>query len=149
MTPYVGDDTHPSTFFDFSPDKTLGSNYQILKDFSGIVQCDAASGFDNFFRDGSKTEASCNSHSRRKSSEVEDIEKVSEILKGHLDRVEKLLAEVITRGQKSGDFRADVSAHDLAEALFVYIFGMLAQSREIANQARTRRLSSFAPMMLC
>ncbi len=77
MTPYVGDDTHPLTFFDFSPDKTFASNYQILKDFSGVVQCDAATGFDILFRDGSKTEAGCNSHGRRKSSEVEDLEVVT------------------------------------------------------------------------
>lgn len=75
-------------------------------------------------------------------------EKASEILKRHLVRVEKLLAKLITSGQKSGDFRADISAEHLAEALFVYIFGMLAQSRGVANQARTKRLSTFALAML-
>ncbi|MBP9089669.1 TetR/AcrR family transcriptional regulator [bacterium] len=75
-------------------------------------------------------------------------EKASEILKRHLVRVEKLLAKLIMSGQKSGDFRADISAEHLAEALFVYIFGMLAQSRGIANQARTKRLSTFALAML-
>ena len=71
-------------------------------------------------------------------------EKASEILKRHLVRVEKLLAKLIGSGQRSGDFRSDISAEHLAEAVFVYIFGMLAQSRGIANQARTKRLSSFA-----
>lgn len=75
-------------------------------------------------------------------------EKASEILKKHLVRVEKLLAKAITSGQLSGDFRDDISAEHLAEALFVYIFGMLAQSRGIANQARTKRLSTFALAML-
>ncbi|MBX9940637.1 MAG: TetR/AcrR family transcriptional regulator [Candidatus Obscuribacterales bacterium] len=75
-------------------------------------------------------------------------EKAGEILKMHLVRVEKLLAKLIVRGQKSGVFRADLSAEHLAEALFVYIFGMLAQSRGIANQARARRLSTFAQAML-
>ncbi len=75
-------------------------------------------------------------------------EKASEILKRHLMRVEKLLAKLITCGQQSGDFRSDISAEHLAEALFVYIFGMLAQSRGIANQARTKRLSSFALAIL-
>jgi len=70
--------------------------------------------------------------------------KASEILKHHLVRVEKLLAKLISKGQQSGDFRSDNSADHLAEALFVYIFGMLAQSRGIANQARTKRLSNFA-----
>jgi len=75
-------------------------------------------------------------------------EKASEILRRHLVRVEKLLAKLIMSGQQSGDFRADISAEHLAEALFVYIFGMLAQSRGIANQARTKRLSTFALAML-
>lgn len=75
-------------------------------------------------------------------------EKASEMLKHHLVRVEKLLAKLITCGQQSGDFRSDISAEHLAEALFVYLFGMLAQSRGIANQARTKRLSSFALAIL-
>lgn len=75
-------------------------------------------------------------------------EQASEILKRHLVRVEKLLAKLITSGQQSGDFRSDISAEHLAEALFVYIFGMLAQSRGIANQARTKRLSTFALAIL-
>jgi TetR/AcrR family transcriptional regulator, transcriptional repressor for nem operon len=75
-------------------------------------------------------------------------EKAAELLKRHLTRVEKLLAEVISRGQQSGDFRSDISAEHLAEGLFVFIFGMLAQSRGIANQARTKRLSSFALAIL-
>jgi TetR/AcrR family transcriptional repressor of nem operon len=75
-------------------------------------------------------------------------EKASEILKRHLARVEKLLAKLIATGQQSGDFRSDISAEHLAESVFVYIFGMLAQSRGIANQARTKRLSSFALAMV-
>ncbi len=75
-------------------------------------------------------------------------EEASAILKRHLVRVEKLLSKLISSGQQSGDFRSDISAEHLAEALFVYIFGMLAQSRGIANQSRTKRLSSFALTLL-
>jgi len=75
-------------------------------------------------------------------------ERASEILKRHLVRVEKLFTGLISRGQQSDDFRSDISAEHLAEALFVYIFGMLAQSRGIANQARSKRLSTFALSML-
>ncbi len=74
--------------------------------------------------------------------------KAGEILKKHLIRVEKLLAKLINHGQESGDFRVDMSAEHLAESLFVYLFGMLAQSRGITNQARARRLSTFALAML-
>jgi len=75
-------------------------------------------------------------------------EQASDILKRHLIRVERLLAKLIVSGQQSGAFRSDLSAEHLAEALFAYIFGMLAQSRGTANQARTKRLSSFALAML-
>lgn len=75
-------------------------------------------------------------------------EKAIEILKRHLVRVEKLLAKLIRTGQQSGDFRSDISPEHLAEILFVYIFGMLAQSRGIANQSRTKRLSNFALTIL-
>ncbi|CAN5525160.1 TetR/AcrR family transcriptional regulator [soil metagenome] len=75
-------------------------------------------------------------------------EKASEILKRHLVRVEKLIAKIVKNGQVSGQFRSDVSAEHLAEALFVYIFGMLAQSRAIANPSRTKRLTNFAMTIL-
>jgi TetR/AcrR family transcriptional regulator, transcriptional repressor for nem operon len=74
--------------------------------------------------------------------------KASEVLKKHLIRVEKLLSKLIANGQLSGVFRSDLSSEHLAEALFVYIFGMLAQSRGIVNQARTKRLCAFALTML-
>ncbi|NJL70450.1 MAG: IS66 family transposase [Candidatus Competibacteraceae bacterium] len=66
ITPYVGDSKHPLTFFDFSPDKSFARNILILKDYKGFVQCDAASGFDALFRDGTKVEVGCNSHNRRR-----------------------------------------------------------------------------------
>jgi transposase len=66
MTPYVGDIEHPYTIFDFSPTKSFARNIQMLQDFSGFVQCDAAGGFDELFRDGTKTEVGCNTHARRR-----------------------------------------------------------------------------------
>ncbi len=75
-------------------------------------------------------------------------EQASQILKRHLVRVEKLLATLIKSGQDRGVYRRDVSAEHLAEALFVYIFGMLAQSRGIASPSRTKRLTSFAMTFL-
>ncbi len=75
-------------------------------------------------------------------------EQASQILKRHLVRVEKLLATLIKSGQERGVYRLDVSAEYLSEALFVYIFGMLAQSRGIASPSRTKRLTSFAMRFL-
>lgn len=71
ITPYVGDNEHPFTIFDFSPTKSFARNIEMLKDFSGCVQCDAANGFDEIFRDGTRTEVGCNTHSRRKYYEAQ------------------------------------------------------------------------------
>ncbi|MCA9818514.1 MAG: IS66 family transposase [Cyanobacteria bacterium HKST-UBA01] len=71
ITAYIGDPDHKSTVFDFSEDLSFGRNLEFLKDFKGIVQADAAGGFDALFRDGSKIEAGCHAHSRRKYFEAE------------------------------------------------------------------------------
>jgi len=71
ITPYVGDEQHPFTIFDFSPTKSFARNIQMLQDFQGFVQCDAANGFDEIFRDGTKTEVGCNTHSRRRFFEAQ------------------------------------------------------------------------------
>lgn len=71
MTTYIGDSAHPVNMFDFSPDMTFDKNLAFLKDFTGIVQADAAGGFDALFEDGQKIEAGCSAHSRRKYFEAE------------------------------------------------------------------------------
>ena len=66
ITAYVGDETTRVTMFDFSPDLSFDKNSEFLEPFCGTVQADAAGGFDALFRDGTKTEAGCSAHSRRK-----------------------------------------------------------------------------------
>jgi transposase len=67
ITSYVGDKCHPLNFFDFSPNLSFDRNKEILRDFKGSVQADAAGGFDELFEEGSgKTEVGCSAHSRRK-----------------------------------------------------------------------------------
>jgi hypothetical protein len=66
ITTYIGDERNPVTMFDFSPDLSFNKNSEFLRDFCGIVQADAAGGFDALFQDGTKTEAGCSAHSRRK-----------------------------------------------------------------------------------
>jgi transposase len=72
MTVYRGDAKHPVIFFDFSPDLSFKQNQEMLRDFSGFVQADAAAGFDALFVDGTKTEVGCSAHSRRKFFELCD-----------------------------------------------------------------------------
>jgi transposase len=66
MTPYRGDKNNPYVVFDFSPNQRFTRNYQMLENFKGFVQCDAAPGFDVIFEDGQRVEVGCNAHSRRK-----------------------------------------------------------------------------------
>ena len=74
ITTYIGDSAHPVNMFDFSPDLSFEKNLAFLADFAGIVQADAAGGFDALYLDGRRTEAGCNAHSRRKYFEAEFTE---------------------------------------------------------------------------
>jgi transposase len=94
LTGYRGDSKHKVVVFDFSPDLTFARNRQFLRDFSGIVQADAAGGFDALFKeDSTKTEAGCHAHARRriydaKESSPKIAERMLDIY-SHLFQVEK------------------------------------------------------------
>jgi len=66
ITTYIGNSEHNNTVFDYSPNLSFDRNLEFLKDYSGIVQADAAGGFDALFADGRRTEAGCSAHSRRR-----------------------------------------------------------------------------------
>jgi transposase len=74
ITTYIGDSQHNVTMFDYSPDLSFDKNLDFLKDFQGVVQADAAGGFDALFEDGRRIEAGCSAHSRRKYFEAEFAE---------------------------------------------------------------------------
>ncbi len=88
MTAYIGDAKYPINMFDFSPNQTFDNNLKFLEDFKGIVQADAATGFDALFKDGQRTEAGCHAHSRRRYFESEFTEK--EICNAVLDIYKEL-----------------------------------------------------------
>jgi hypothetical protein len=52
--------------FDFTPTRSREGPLKFLGKYSGYVQADAYSGYDEFFRKGKATEVGCNSHARRK-----------------------------------------------------------------------------------
>jgi transposase len=93
MTVYRGDRRRPYTVFDFSPNQSFVRNLQFLKDFKGIVQADAANGFDALFKDGTKAEAGCSAHSRRRYFDCLVVEPVmaNNVLKiyGNLYEIER------------------------------------------------------------
>jgi transposase len=71
MTTYIGDFNHRINMFAFAPDLSFEKNRAFLEEFDGIVQADAAGGFDALFEDGRRTEAGCHAHSRRRYFEAE------------------------------------------------------------------------------
>jgi transposase len=75
ITTYIGDTQHKVTIFDYSPDLSFDKNLEFLKPFRGIVQADAAGGFDALFQDGQRIEAGCSAHSRRRYFESEFTDK--------------------------------------------------------------------------
>ena len=52
--------------FDFTPTRSREGPIKFLGDYSGFVQADAYSSYDEFFKKGEATEVGCHSHARRK-----------------------------------------------------------------------------------
>ena len=59
-------DNEYNVVFDFTPTRSREGPIKFLGNYSGYVQADAYSGYDEFFRKGKATEVGCNSHARRK-----------------------------------------------------------------------------------
>lgn len=69
---YVGDRDHPWTVYDYRPDKSRDGPAEILKDFAGFLQADAANVFDGIYLPGAITEVGCWAHARRYVHEARD-----------------------------------------------------------------------------
>ena len=61
---YVGKEHN--VVFDFTPTRSREGPLKFLGKYSGYVQADAYSGYDEFFRKSDATEVGCNAHARRK-----------------------------------------------------------------------------------
>jgi len=59
-------DDKSNVVFDFTPNRSREGPLKFLGKYSGYVQADAYSGYDEFFRKGAATEVGCHSHARRK-----------------------------------------------------------------------------------
>jgi transposase len=59
-------DQDHNVVFDFTPTRSREGPLKFLGKFSGYVQADAYSGYDEFFRKSDATEVGCHSHARRK-----------------------------------------------------------------------------------
>jgi len=70
---YVGDDEHPYTVYDYTPNRSRDGPEAFLKEFRGYLQADAYSGYDEFYKDPRRevVEVACWAHSRRKFYEAQ------------------------------------------------------------------------------
>lgn len=73
---YVGDERHPYTVYDYTPDRTRDGPDEFLREFSGYLQADAYSGYDGIYKDPKRdvTEVACWAHVRRKFFEAQETD---------------------------------------------------------------------------
>jgi transposase len=71
---YVGDDRHPVVVYDYTPSRKRDGPATFLKDYAGVLQADAFSGYDAIYygSNGKITEAACCAHARRKFYEARE-----------------------------------------------------------------------------
>ena len=70
---YVGDNNHPFTVYDYTPNRSRDGPEAFLQEFHGFLQADAYSGYDHFYEDSQRgiVEVACWAHSRRKHYEAQ------------------------------------------------------------------------------
>jgi transposase len=71
---YIDDDHH--VVFDFTPTHSRHGPIEFLKDYSGYLQADAHSSYDEFFQNSNATEVGCHAHARRKFDQALDSDPV-------------------------------------------------------------------------
>ena len=65
-------DDQNNVVFDFTPTRSREGPLKFLGDYSGFVQADAYSGYDELFRKGKASEVGCHAHARRKFEDALD-----------------------------------------------------------------------------
>lgn len=94
----VGDEGHPATVFDYTPDRTRDGPQQLLAGYRGYVQADAYSGYDGVYLEshGTILEVACWAHARRKFHEARRLDPSAQVALariGQLYALEKKLKE--------------------------------------------------------
>lgn len=94
----IGDEDHPATVFDFTPDRTRDGPQQLLAGYRGYVQADAYSGYDGVYLEshGQILEVACWAHARRKFHDARRLDPSAQVALariGQLYALEKKLKE--------------------------------------------------------
>ncbi|MBX3435837.1 MAG: IS66 family transposase, partial [Pirellulales bacterium] len=69
---YLGDEQHPYTVYDYTPNRKRDGPQSWLAGFTGYLQADAYGGYDGVFSAGGATEVACWAHARRKFYDAQD-----------------------------------------------------------------------------
>lgn len=69
---YVGDNDHPYTTYDYTPDRRRAGPETFLGDYEGYMHADAFGGYDGIYAGGNVTEVMCWAHARRKFFDARD-----------------------------------------------------------------------------
>ena len=122
---YVGDDGHPYTVYDYTPNRSRDGPDAFLQEFRGFLQADAYSGYDHFYEDSQRgiVEVACWAHSRRKHYEAQssdlmrstvmlaDIRLLYDVEREARDQELDSNARLALREAKSKPILADIRAY--------------------------------------
>lgn len=90
---YLGDEAHPYTVYDYTPNRQRAGPAEWLKQYSGYLQADAYGGYDGVFHTQNVTEVACWAHARRKFYDAQDSDAARSIqmltLIGQLYQIER------------------------------------------------------------
>lgn len=85
---YVGDEEHPFTVYDYTPNRGRAGPAEFLKGFTGYLQADDYQGYESLYRTGRVREVACWAHVRRKFHAAKQTD--PERSKSALDQIWKL-----------------------------------------------------------
>jgi transposase len=69
---YLGDESHPYTVYDYTPDRSRDGPAKWLEGYAGYLQADAYGGYDGIYHGQGVTEVACWAHARRKFYDAQD-----------------------------------------------------------------------------
>jgi hypothetical protein len=101
----IGDEEHPCTVFDYTPDRTRAGPQQLLAGYRGYVQADAYSGYDGVYlgSNGAILEVACWAHARRKFHEARKLDGRAQVALARIGQLYALEKEF--RAQCDGEWR--------------------------------------------
>jgi transposase len=71
---YLGDEEHPFTVFEYTPNRSRDGPEKFLRGFKGYLQADAYAGYDRLYAGRDVIEVACWAHTRRKFFEARDTD---------------------------------------------------------------------------